>query len=62
IYSCLLASTHEVNFITACDIPEMNFKLIQNMIKRPGTDSGGWGDGKKQTGYPRQKDPADRQP
>ena len=32
IYSCLLASNNEVNFITACDIPEMNLRLIQNMI------------------------------
>lgn len=32
IYSCLRASSTEVNFITACDIPEMNLRLIQNMI------------------------------
>jgi molybdopterin-guanine dinucleotide biosynthesis protein A len=32
IYSCLMASNSEVNFITACDIPEMNLRLIQNMI------------------------------
>ncbi|MBW6459129.1 MAG: molybdenum cofactor guanylyltransferase [Bacteroidales bacterium] len=32
IYSCLLASGNEVNFITACDIPEMNLRLIHNMI------------------------------
>jgi len=36
IYSCLLASIREVNFITACDIPEMNLKLIQNMINLAG--------------------------
>ena len=32
IMSCLKASNNEVNFITACDIPFMNLKLIQNMI------------------------------
>jgi len=32
ILSCLKASENEVNFITACDIPVMNIKLIQNMI------------------------------
>ncbi len=32
IYSCLLASRSEVNFVTACDIPEMNLRLIHNMI------------------------------
>jgi len=32
IYSCLMASSTEVNFITACDIPEMNLRLIHNMI------------------------------
>jgi molybdopterin-guanine dinucleotide biosynthesis protein A len=32
IYSCLMASTNDINFITACDIPEMNTKLIHNMI------------------------------
>jgi len=32
IYSCLKESSSDVNFITACDIPEMNMKLIQNMI------------------------------
>jgi molybdopterin-guanine dinucleotide biosynthesis protein A len=36
IYSCLLASSNDVNFITACDIPEMNLKLIQNMINLAG--------------------------
>ena len=32
IYSCLKASSNDVNFITACDIPEMNTTLIHNMI------------------------------
>lgn len=32
IYSCLRASSTEVNFITACDIPEMNTRLIHNMM------------------------------
>jgi molybdopterin-guanine dinucleotide biosynthesis protein A len=32
IYSCLKASNNDINFITACDIPEMNIKLIKNMI------------------------------
>ncbi|MFP4065752.1 MAG: molybdenum cofactor guanylyltransferase [Bacteroidales bacterium] len=32
IYSCLLASQNEVNFVTACDIPEMNPGLIREMI------------------------------
>lgn len=32
ILSCLKASKSDVNFITACDIPEMNIKLIKNMI------------------------------
>jgi molybdopterin-guanine dinucleotide biosynthesis protein A len=32
IYSTLVASSSDVNFITACDIPEMNIKLIKNMI------------------------------
>ncbi len=32
IYSCLLASHSDVNFVTACDIPEMNPGLIHEMI------------------------------
>jgi molybdopterin-guanine dinucleotide biosynthesis protein A len=36
IYSCLKASSNNINFITACDIPEMNIKLIQNMINLSG--------------------------
>ncbi|MFU8844064.1 MAG: NTP transferase domain-containing protein [Bacteroidales bacterium] len=33
ILSCLKASSSEVNFITACDIPVMNTKLILDMIQ-----------------------------
>lgn len=33
IYSCLKASSNEVNFITACDIPVMNTTLIGDMIQ-----------------------------
>ncbi len=36
ICSCLKASQNEVNFITACDIPEMNLGLIQDMISLAG--------------------------
>ncbi len=32
IYSCLIASGNDVNFVTACDIPEMNPGLIREMI------------------------------
>jgi molybdopterin-guanine dinucleotide biosynthesis protein A len=32
IHACLEASSTEINFITACDIPTMNIKLIRNMI------------------------------
>ena len=32
IYSCLEASSNQLNFITACDIPEMNIDLINRMI------------------------------
>ena len=32
IYSCLMVSSNDINFITACDIPEMNTKLIHNMM------------------------------
>lgn len=32
ILSCLDASDSELNFITACDIPEMNIRLIRRMI------------------------------
>jgi molybdopterin-guanine dinucleotide biosynthesis protein A len=33
ILSCLKASNSELNFITACDIPTMNTKLIHDMIQ-----------------------------
>jgi molybdopterin-guanine dinucleotide biosynthesis protein A len=33
ILSCLNASSSELNFITACDIPVMNTKLIHDMIQ-----------------------------
>ncbi|MDD2550044.1 MAG: molybdenum cofactor guanylyltransferase [Bacilli bacterium] len=36
IYTCLKASSNQVNFITACDIPEMNINLIRNMINLAG--------------------------
>ncbi len=32
ILSCVKASQNDVNFITACDIPTMNIRLIKNMI------------------------------
>ncbi len=32
IYSCLQASATEVNFITACDIPDMNMSVIRHML------------------------------
>lgn len=32
IYSCLLASKSEVNFVTACDIPKMNIEMINKMV------------------------------
>jgi len=32
ILSCLDASANKINFITACDIPVMNLRLIHNMI------------------------------
>lgn len=32
IYSCLKESSSDANFVTACDIPEMNTRLIHNMI------------------------------
>lgn len=36
ILSCLKASNSELNFITACDIPTMNTKLIHDMIQVAG--------------------------
>lgn len=32
IYSCLLASACDLNFITACDIPDINITFIARMI------------------------------
>ncbi len=32
IYSCLKASSTEINFVTACDIPQININLIQQML------------------------------
>ncbi|MFO7574892.1 MAG: molybdenum cofactor guanylyltransferase [Bacteroidales bacterium] len=32
IYSCLLASSNDINFITACDIPEVNEDFIATML------------------------------
>ncbi|HNV81882.1 MAG: molybdenum cofactor guanylyltransferase [Tenuifilaceae bacterium] len=32
IYSCLRASNTDLNFITACDIPEMNIRMIKRML------------------------------
>lgn len=32
IYSCLLASANDLNFITACDIPEINVDFIAGML------------------------------
>lgn len=32
ILSCLKASPNKVNFVTACDIPNMNLKLIEKML------------------------------
>ncbi len=31
--SCLEESSNEINFVTACDIPVMNIKFIQKMLK-----------------------------
>jgi molybdopterin-guanine dinucleotide biosynthesis protein A len=36
ILSCLKASGNELNFITACDIPTMNTKLIHDMLQVAG--------------------------
>lgn len=33
LISCLEASSSEINFVTACDIPVMNIKFIQKMLK-----------------------------
>lgn len=36
ILSCLSVSRNEVNFVTACDIPEINIKLVNKMINHSG--------------------------
>lgn len=33
IYSCLKSSQNELNFVTACDTPNMNIELIESMLK-----------------------------
>jgi molybdenum cofactor guanylyltransferase len=33
IISCLEASSNEINFVTACDIPVMNIEFIQKMLE-----------------------------
>lgn len=33
LLSCLRASRHDINFVTACDIPVMNIALIREMIQ-----------------------------
>lgn len=33
IYSALLRSEHEINFVVACDIPELDLQYIQELIK-----------------------------
>ena len=32
IYSCLIASETDINFVTACDIPYINISLIRKML------------------------------
>ena len=33
IYSCLLSSVNDLNFITACDIPDIRIDFISNMLE-----------------------------
>ena len=33
IYSCLLSSDNDLNFITACDIPDIRIDFISNMLE-----------------------------
>ena len=33
IYSCLLSSDNDLNFITACDIPDINIDFISSMLE-----------------------------
>lgn len=32
VYTCLTASSTELNFVTACDMPDINTEFIQNML------------------------------
>jgi molybdopterin-guanine dinucleotide biosynthesis protein A len=34
IYSTLLRSNHEVNFVVACDIPDLDMKYVQELIRQ----------------------------
>ncbi|PKN70763.1 MAG: molybdenum cofactor guanylyltransferase [Deltaproteobacteria bacterium HGW-Deltaproteobacteria-12] len=34
IYSTLLYSSHEINFVVACDIPDLDIKYVQEMIRQ----------------------------
>lgn len=34
IYSALLYSRHEINFVVACDIPELNLEYVKEMLHR----------------------------
>ena len=34
IYSTLLHSSHEINFVVACDIPDLDMKFIQEMLRQ----------------------------
>jgi molybdopterin-guanine dinucleotide biosynthesis protein A len=34
IYSTLLRSSHEINFVVACDIPDLDMKFIHEMLRQ----------------------------
>lgn len=34
IYSTLLSSKHEINFVVACDIPDLNMKYVKELIRQ----------------------------
>lgn len=34
IYSTLLSSKHEINFVVACDIPDINMKYVKELIRQ----------------------------
>ena len=34
IYSTLLRSQHEINFVVACDIPDLNIKYVKELIRQ----------------------------